>query len=63
LRFFSKRAASDLVDALRPQAIENDRLFHLAELVMEAKAGSADCAKLILNSFTGLAGTGMQRHQ
>jgi len=35
LRFFSKRAASELVDALRPQSLENDRLYHLAELVME----------------------------
>ena len=35
LRFFSKRAASELVDALRPQSLENDRHYHLAELVME----------------------------
>jgi hypothetical protein len=30
-----KRAAAELADALHPQALENDRLFHLAELVME----------------------------
>jgi hypothetical protein len=35
LRYFSKRAAGELIDALRPQALENDRLFYLAELVME----------------------------
>jgi TnpA family transposase len=35
LRYFSKRAAGELINALRPQALENDRLFHLAELVME----------------------------
>jgi len=35
LRPFGKRAAAELMDALLPQAIENDRLAHLAELVME----------------------------
>ena len=35
LRYFSKRAAGELLAALRPQALENDRLFHLAERVME----------------------------
>jgi TnpA family transposase len=35
LRPFGKRAATELADALHPQALENDRLFHLAELVME----------------------------
>src|SRR4051794_15204194 len=28
LRYFSKRAAGELIDALRPRALENDRLFH-----------------------------------
>ena len=35
LRPFGKHAAAELADALHPQALENDRLFHLAELVME----------------------------
>jgi hypothetical protein len=35
LRPFGKRAAAGLADCLHPQALENDRLFHLAELVME----------------------------
>jgi TnpA family transposase len=35
LRPFGKRAAAELSDALHPQALENDRLFLLAELVME----------------------------
>jgi TnpA family transposase len=35
LRPFGKHAAAELVDALHPRALENDRLFHLAELVME----------------------------
>ena len=37
LRFrpFGKHAATELADVLHPQALENDRLFHLAELVME----------------------------
>src|SRR5271168_1516430 len=37
LRFrpFGKHAAAELADVLHPQALENDRLFHLAELVME----------------------------
>jgi len=35
LRPFGKHAAAELADSLHPQAIENDRLFHLAELVME----------------------------
>jgi TnpA family transposase len=35
LRPFGKLAAAELADALHPQALENDRLFHLAELVME----------------------------
>ena len=37
LRFrpFGKHAAAKLADALHPQTLENDRLFHLAELVME----------------------------
>jgi TnpA family transposase len=39
-RSFSRRAAGKLLDALRPQALENDRLFHLAKLVMEGAAGS-----------------------
>ena len=34
LRPFGKLAAAELADALLPQAIENDRLAHLAELVM-----------------------------
>ena len=35
VRPFGKRAAAELADALHPQALENDRLFHLAALVME----------------------------
>jgi hypothetical protein len=35
LRPFGKHAAAELADALHPQAVQNDRLFHLAELVME----------------------------
>ena len=35
LRPFGKRAAAELADCLHRQALENDRLFHLAELVME----------------------------
>ncbi len=37
LRFrpFGKHAATELANALHPQALENDRLFYLAELVME----------------------------
>ena len=35
LRPFGKHAAAELADSLHPQAIERDRLFHLAELVME----------------------------
>jgi hypothetical protein len=35
LRPFGKHAAAELAEALHPQALENDRLFHLAELVME----------------------------
>ena len=35
LRPFGKHAAAELADALGPQGVENDRLFHLAELVME----------------------------
>jgi hypothetical protein len=35
LRPFGKHAAAELADALHPPALENDRLFHLAELVME----------------------------
>ena len=35
LRPFGKRAAAELTNALQPQAIEDDRLVHLAELVME----------------------------
>src|SRR5256885_2134476 len=35
LRPFGKHAAAELADSLHPQAIENDRLFQLAELVME----------------------------
>ena len=35
LRPFGKHAAAELADALHPQAVENDRLFHLAELIME----------------------------
>ena len=35
LRPFGKHAAAELADALHPHACENDRLFHLAELVME----------------------------
>jgi Domain of unknown function (DUF4158) len=37
LRFrpFGKHTAAELADALHPRALENDRLFHLAELVME----------------------------
>lgn len=35
LRSFSKRAREELITSLLPQAIENDRLFHLAKLVME----------------------------
>ncbi|MGH7159729.1 MAG: DUF4158 domain-containing protein [Acetobacteraceae bacterium] len=36
LRPFSRRAAAELTDALLTQAIENDRLGFLAELVMQA---------------------------
>src|SRR5271165_4421384 len=36
LRPFGKRAAAELASALLPQAIEDDRLAHLAELAMEA---------------------------
>lgn len=36
LRPFGRRAAAELMDALLPQAIENDRLAFLAELVMQA---------------------------
>ncbi|MGA8550987.1 MAG: DUF4158 domain-containing protein, partial [Stellaceae bacterium] len=32
---FGKRAAAELANDLHSQALENDRLFHLAELVME----------------------------
>lgn len=32
LRSFSKRAAAELIDALLPAAIEDDRLLHLATL-------------------------------
>jgi Domain of unknown function (DUF4158) len=35
LRPFGRRAAAELMDALLPQAIENDRLAFLAELVMQ----------------------------
>ncbi len=35
LRPFGRRAAAELADALLPQAIENDRLASLAELVMQ----------------------------
>ena len=35
LRPFGKRAAMELTDALQPQAVEDDRLVRLAELVME----------------------------
>src|SRR5271169_6745139 len=35
LRPFGKHAAAELTETLRSQALENDRLFHLAELVME----------------------------
>jgi TnpA family transposase len=35
LRSFSKRAAAELIDALLPAAIEDDRLLHLATLAME----------------------------
>src|SRR5271169_1024026 len=35
LRPFGKRAAAELANDLHSQALENDRLFHLAELVME----------------------------
>ena len=35
LRPFGKHAAAWLADVLHPHACENDRLFHLAELVME----------------------------
>jgi hypothetical protein len=35
LRPFGKHAAAELADVLHPHACENDRLFHLAELVME----------------------------
>ena len=31
LRPFGKRAAAELADALHPQALENDRLFHLGQ--------------------------------
>src|SRR5271156_6210718 len=31
LRPFGKHAAAELADVLHPQALENDRLFHLAE--------------------------------
>jgi hypothetical protein len=34
LRPFSRRAAAELTDALLPQAIEDDRFAHLAEMVM-----------------------------
>ena len=35
LRPFGKHAAAELAESLHPQALENDRLFRLAELVME----------------------------
>src|SRR5277367_6706720 len=35
LRPFGQHAAAELAEALHPQTLENDRLFHLAELVME----------------------------
>jgi hypothetical protein len=35
LRPFGKHVAVELAAALHPQALENDRFFHLAELVME----------------------------
>jgi len=35
LRPFGKHAAAELAETLHPHAIENDRLFRLAELVME----------------------------
>ncbi len=35
LRFFGKRVAAELADALLPQAIEDDRLFHLAAVALE----------------------------
>ena len=35
LRPFGQHAAAELAEALHPQSLENDRLFHLAELVME----------------------------
>ena len=35
LRPFGKHAVAELADALHPQTLGNDRLFHLAELVME----------------------------
>jgi len=35
LRPFGKHAASELADALHPQALENDRFFDLAKLVTE----------------------------
>jgi Domain of unknown function (DUF4158) len=35
LRPFGKHAAAELADVLHPQALENDRFFHLAEVVME----------------------------
>jgi hypothetical protein len=42
LRPFGKHAAAQLADALHPRALENDRLFHLAELVMEGMRQAAD---------------------
>jgi Domain of unknown function (DUF4158) len=35
LRPFGKPAAAELADALHPQALENDRFFDLAKLVMK----------------------------
>jgi hypothetical protein len=35
LRLFGKHAAAEHADSLHPQALENDRLFHLAGLVTE----------------------------
>jgi TnpA family transposase len=36
LRYFGKHAAAELTQALLPQAMEDDRLAHLAALAMEA---------------------------
>jgi hypothetical protein len=49
LRPFGKHAAAELADSLHPQAIERDRLFHLAELVI-GMPPAADCRSDVVAS-------------